>query len=197
MRSLMRQIARLLNRLSGGRLSPNMVTIGNFVIHIGIAWLIATQHYLLAGALLFFFGLFDAVDGELARLQHKDSNAGMVLDASMDRAKEVLLYSGAAWAFVATGHPYASVWAVVACGASMMVSYVKAKGETAIAKSHLSVTEINKLFAEGLMRFEIRMLTLVIGLVINQLMWAVILIALSSAITAFWRLIRITRRLSA
>ncbi len=196
-RSLMRRVAIVLNKLSGGRLSPNSVTIVGLIAHVLIAWEIAFQHNLLAAGLLVVFGLFDALDGELARLQKRASNAGMVLDASTDRIKEVLLYTGAAYQIIAqTGRPYLAVWAVVACGASLSVSYVKAKGETAIKDAHLSPNEINRLFADGLMRFEVRMFILLIGLLSNRVALAVIVIALLSSLTAIGRLIRITRRLS-
>jgi CDP-diacylglycerol--glycerol-3-phosphate 3-phosphatidyltransferase len=196
-RSMMRVIARWLNSATGGKLSPDTVTIVGLLAHIPIAWLIATQHNLWAAGLLVVFGLFDAVDGELARLQKRASSAGMLLDASTDRIKEVLLYTAAAYNIIAvTGRPYLAVWAVAACGASLCVSYVKAKGETAIKDAHLTANEINRLFGDGLMRFEVRMLILVIGLLSNRVALAVIVIAIGASLTTIGRLIRITRELS-
>lgn len=192
----MQRVARGLNTLSRGKLSPNTVTLVGFAIHIPIAYLIALQHFYWAAGLLVIFGLFDALDGELARLQKRASSAGMVLDASTDRMKEVLLYSGSAYALVTQGHPSLAAWAVAACGASLCVSYVKAKGETAVKDSTLTPNEINRLFADGLMRFEIRMAVLVVGLVANQLAGVIIGIALASTLTALARLIRITHALS-
>jgi CDP-diacylglycerol--glycerol-3-phosphate 3-phosphatidyltransferase len=195
-RSVMRRIAKLLNQLTGGHMSPNAVTLIGLFMHIPIAWLIATRHNLWAAGLLVIFGLFDALDGELARLQKRDSAAGMLLDASTDRMKEVLLYTGAAYSFVALNRPHMAAWAVAACGASLCVSYVKAKGETAVAKSSLTVSEVNRLFQDGLLRFELRMFVLVIGLLSDRVILAVIVIALLSTLTAFERLIKITRRLN-
>ncbi len=195
-RGFMRLVARALNTLSGGKLSPNVVTLVGFAMHIPIAYLVATGHNYWAAGLLVLFGLFDALDGELARLQQRASNAGMVLDASTDRMKEVILYIGAAYALVAQNQPKYAVWAVAACGASLCVSYVKAKGETAVKDSKLTANEINRLFADGLMRFEVRMAVLVIGLLANRLDIAVVVIALTSALTALSRLLRITRKLS-
>ena len=192
----MREVAKGLNTLSEGRLPPNAVTITGFVAHIPIAWLIANSHPLRAALLLVIFGLFDTLDGELARLQHRDSSAGMLLDASTDRMKEVMLYTGIAYYFVSQGHPYWSVWAALALGASMCVSYIKAKGETAVAKTNLSTSQVNQLFADGLMRFEVRMTLLILGLLTGWLMAAVIIIAIFSTFTAFQRLIRITNTLA-
>jgi len=195
-RKIMHMLARGLNTVSGGRLSPNSITITGLLAHIPIAFLIASSHPLWAALLLVIFGLFDTLDGELARQQHRDNAAGMLLDASTDRMKEVMLYAGAAYYFVATGHPYGSVWAVIALGASLCVSYVKAKGETAIAKSGLSASEVNQLFADGLMRFEVRMALLVLGLLTGWLLAAVVVIAILSIVTALQRLFLITNRLA-
>jgi phosphatidylglycerophosphate synthase len=194
-RSVIGKIAKVLNKLSGGRISPNSVTITALIVHIPIAWLVATQHNLKAALLLMIFGLFDSLDGALARMQHKAGNAGMLLDASADRMKEILLYTGAAYAFVTLGRPYMTIWAVLACGGSLLVSYVKAKGETAVA-GKFPTHEVNKLFQDGVMRFEIRMFILFLGLLSNHLIAAVVFIAVASWLTAFQRLIRITKKLN-
>jgi len=167
-------------------------------MHLPIAYLIAIGSNLWAAILLVFFGLFDTLDGELARLQKRDSPSGMLLDASTDRIKEVILYSGAAYILAKGDHPTTAVWAVAACGASLSVSYIKAKGEAAIATSKQTFThgELNYLLANGLMRFEIRMVLLIVGLLVNRLLYAIIVIAILSSFTALQRLIFITRKLS-
>ncbi len=192
-RGFMHSIAKLLNALSGGHLSPNAITITGLLAHLPIAWLIAQQRYIPAAILLIIFGLFDTLDGELARLQKRSSAAGMLLDASTDRFKEVMLYTGAAYSFIGLGRPYMAVWAVIACGASLCVSYVKAKGETAVAKSKLTPNEVNRLFQDGLVRFEVRMFLLVLGLLTGRLVLAVMVIAILSTTTAIGRLIRISK----
>ena len=194
-RGWMNLLAVILNKLSGGKLSPNAVTILALLMHLPIAWLIATGHYWWAAGLLLIFGLFDALDGALARLQKRAGNAGMLLDATTDRIKETILYCGAAYSFINGPRPVFAVWAVAACGASLCVSYVKAKGETAVSDHNLTPNEINRLFQDGLLRFEIRMTILILGLVSGRLALAVVLIAISSTITAFGRLISITKYL--
>lgn len=194
-RSLMKSVAKILNSLTGGSLTANTVTIVGLLAHLPIAYLIATRHNYKAAILLVIFGLFDTLDGELARLQKRDSTAGMLLDATTDRFKEVLLYTGAAYAITSGDRPMMAGWAVLACGASLCVSYVKAKGETAVSKSHLSISEINKLFADGLMRFEVRMAILILGLLSNRIILAVVVIAIFSSFTAVSRLINISAKL--
>lgn len=188
-------LAVVLNSLTGGKLSANTITLVGLFTHIPIAWLIAQQKNLIAAGLLIFFGLFDTLDGALARLQKTAGNQGMLLDASTDRMKEVLLYSGACGALVASGYSTWAPWAVAACGASLVVSYVKAKGETAVAGGKLSANEINRLFSDGLMRFEIRMFVLVVGLLTNTLRYALVFIAVTSTFTAIGRLNKISQKL--
>lgn len=195
-RQVMRKVAVVLNKLSGGKLNPNLITITGLLAHLPIAMLIATRHPLWAASLLVIFGLFDALDGELARIQGRDSSGGMLLDAVTDRMKEILLYIGAAYFFIVLNYPYFAVWAVAACGSSLLVSYVKAKGETAMKNSNLSPNEINRLFQDGLARFEIRILLFIIGLLTGLLFEMLIVITLLSTVTAVGRLVNIGRRLS-
>lgn len=201
-RRWVRVIASALNTLTGGKLSPNAVTIVGLLAHIPIAWLIATgSNNLLAAGLLVIFGLFDVLDGELARLQKRASNAGMLLDATTDRMKEVILYMGIAAAFTHTTYAadpvdYYLAATIAALGGSMLVSYVKAKGETAVAGKGITANEANRLFQDGLMRFEVRMFILILGLITSWLLYAVVIVAILSWLTAFGRLIKISRKLN-
>lgn len=195
-RARMTTLAGWLHRTSDGRLQPDHITYIGFVMHIPVALAIAFDAFVLAAVLLVVFGLFDALDGALARLQSSSSDAGMLLDASTDRLKEIFIYTGAAYAMITfLDQPIGAVWAVVACGASLSVSYVKAKGETAVKDTSLSTSQVNRLFADGLMRFEVRMGVIVVGLIANQLLIALIIVAILSSYTAFARLLRISRTL--
>jgi phosphatidylglycerophosphate synthase len=194
-KALMSALAITLNKATGGKLSADVITLIGLFSHIPIAWLIAIQKNYLAAGLLVFFGLFDSVDGALARAQKKSSSRGMLLDASTDRIKEVILYIGASSALVASGYAGWAGWAVAACGASLVVSYVKAKGETAISDKKLSPSDINRIFADGIMRYEIRMFVLIVGLLTNTLRYALVFIAVTSALTAIGRFHKISQKL--
>ncbi len=204
-RGLMNHIAKLLNAVSGGKITPNAVTITGLIMHMPIAVLIAKGYFGYAAIGLVVFGLFDSLDGALARLQGKASSAGMLLDAVTDRIKEVLLYMGIGYIFTYYYGSYSAeigswFFAVIvgAIGGSLLVSYTKAKGETVIAGKGLSTTEVNRLFQDGFMRYELRMFALILGLLLGipGLMTAVIFIAALSWLTVFERLIKITRKLS-
>jgi CDP-diacylglycerol---glycerol-3-phosphate 3-phosphatidyltransferase len=197
-RVCMRKIARLLNKLTRGRLSPDSVTIFGCLMHIPIAMLIGLRGYnIVAAMLLLVFGLFDTLDGELARLQKRESDIGGLLDASTDRMKEVMLYTGIAYAFTQTSHPSYAALAVAACGASLCVSYIKSKGETIIAtKKAMNYVNANKVFRDGFLTFELRMFLLIVGLLANQLVITTAVIAVLATYTALQRLVRISRALA-
>jgi len=191
----MSNLAAVLNKVTGGRITPASITLTGFSLHIVIAFLIATRHNIWAAILLIIFGLFDALDGALARLQKTDGPKGMLLDSITDRMKEIILYISAAYAIVSVDTSKVVVWAVAACGASLLVSYVNAWGEVVIGSSKSTDHTTNRSFRNGLMTFEIRMSVLVIGLLLNQLLPAIIFIAVASSITALNRMRSIMQKL--
>jgi CDP-diacylglycerol---glycerol-3-phosphate 3-phosphatidyltransferase len=195
-RGFMEWLAGWLNRLSGGKLSPDAVTLFGFAMHAPIALLIATRHNFWAAGLLVVFGLLDSLDGALARLQNTTSARGMLLDSTTDRMKEILLYTGVAYAIIAsTGRPYLAVWAVAACGCALLTSYINAWGDAVMARYHVASHATNKSFRGGLMPFEVRMFVLLLGLLSGRLALAVIVIALGAAYTALARLSRVLHKL--
>ena len=194
-RSVMRGLAIGLDKISAGKITPNSITWFGFLMHVPIACLIACGYLVWAGVLLVIFGLFDTLDGELARYQKRVTNGGGFLDASTDRFKEVLLYTGSAYFFTTIGRPTYAAIAVAACGASLSVSYVKAKGEAVVATlgKKLAYTDLNRMFSGGLFPFEVRMLVFIVGLFAARLYWAVAIIAVLSAAAALQRLFVISK----
>lgn len=194
-KGLIGQFAVVLNKLTGGRISANVITMTSLLIHVPIALLIAWGHNYWAAGLLLVFGLFDALDGAIARLQKTSSSKGMLLDSITDRIKEVLLYVGAAYSFIHVGRPYYAVWALAACGISMLVSYVNAWGEVVITSHKTESHQVNKSFRSGIMTYDVRLTFFFLGLLSNQLRFVVVFIAATSIVTALGRMRSIMQRL--
>lgn len=214
-RGVMRMIARALNTISGGRVSPNAITIVGLVAHLPIAWLIYDGHLLIAGVWLIVFGLFDTLDGELARLQKRSSPAGMFLDSVTDRMKEVLIYVGIGTYFMSmsfyeqscggryfdcfhvqeNGTALLLATLILTLGGSMLTSYINAWGEAVLSRSGAKNVSINKAFRGGLGSFEIRMAIIVTGLLTGWLFLAVLLIGLLVALTILQRIRKVFREL--
>lgn len=194
---MQQRVAPFVNQLFGGRLSPDMVTLISLAGHVPIAWLIATQHNYWAAVLLIVFGLLDALDGALARVQNVSRPRGMLLDSATDLMKQILLYVGAAYALVsATNHQFLVVWAVAACGCSLLVSYISARGDAIIATYKARGHGLNKTFRGGLFPFQVRMFVLVIGLLVNHLALAIIVITVGATYTALDRLVMVFKHLN-
>lgn len=190
-------IARRLNRLTGGRLSPNAVTIFSLVMHVPIAWLIIIDYWIAAACLLFFFGLFDKLDGELARLQGRASANGILLDSATDRLKEVILYTGIAYSFATAGENALVLAAVAtALGCSLLTSYLNALGDAIMTKHKTREHASNKAFRSGIFAYEVRMAVLFVGLLTGYLPAAVIVIAIGAAYTALGRFVLVYGKLA-
>lgn len=189
-------VARFLHRITGGKLTPNAVTWTGLAGHGLVVLLIVNGETVWAAVLLVFFGLFDTLDGELAKLQKRVSAAGMLLDSVTDRMKEIILYAAIAYGIIATtGRPFLAVWAVAACGVSLLVSYINASGDAVMAHYGLDKHAINKSFRGGLFPFEARMVVIIVGLLSNRLALLCAVIALGAGYTALSRLVRILRKL--
>lgn len=195
MRFLLNNFAAFLNRLSGGKITPNSITALSLVAHFPLAYLLATHHNYWAAAVLFVFGLLDAVDGPLARMQNASTSKGMLLDSITDKIKEVLVYIGVVYAFVDSPLAYYAVWAVAACGVSLLVSYVNAWGEAMLARHKLHGRSVNQTFRSGLMTYDVRMSVLFFGLLANRPHLSVVFIAIVSLFTALGRAKDIMRAL--
>ena len=196
-RVLMAKFARVLDQVTHGRLRPAHITTLSFVGHIPAAWALWINRPYLAAGLIAGFGLLDALDGALAREQKTASKLGMFFDAVTDRMKEILLYSGLAVFVTQAYQNEIAVWVVPAvAGTSLLVSYVKAKGEMAVSSSAHDKQILNRAFSQGIARYEIRMFLLIFGLLTGLLPAMLNLIIALNLITASLRFVEIARLLT-
>jgi CDP-diacylglycerol---glycerol-3-phosphate 3-phosphatidyltransferase len=196
-RAAMVHVARILNRITRGKIKPSHITTLSLLGHIPAAWALWYSKPVLAAGLIAVFGLMDALDGALAREQKSASKMGMFFDATTDRLKEVVVYSGLA-VYVAKHQSEIDAWVVPALiGTSLLVSYVKAKGEMAISTDAHDKQLLNRAFSQGIASYEVRMALLILGLVATRWLSPVlnILIALN-LVTAAVRFLEVARLLN-
>ncbi len=120
-------------------LTPNAVTTIGFVLNIGVAviFIIGGEEgnrgdltYVgWAGGLILFAGLFDMLDGQVARLGNMKSTFGALYDSVLDRYSELIMFLGICYYLVAHHYFLSSIFAFIAMIGSMMVSYVRARAE--------------------------------------------------------------------
>lgn len=186
-RLLMARAARFLNKAFEGKLQPVHITLISFLGHIPAAWALYDGRTLLAAYFITVFGLMDSLDGALAREQNSVSRIGMLLDSVSDRIKEALIYAALA-VYVDLYVPEAGAWVVATlAGTSILVSYVRARGEATLASIRSHSYEANKVFVNGVSRYEVRMTLLVIGLVTGLLAPLMHLIIALNLLTAAMR----------
>ena len=198
-RSLIAKFARLIDGFSAGRITPNFVTYFGLVGFLLVGYLIIVNQNILAAIFLIIFGLFDTLDGELARLQKTDSPKGMLLDASTDRLKEVILFAALAFQIVSRYHqPIDALVVVLALGTSILISYVKAKGEAILANQdkNISHQQLNRIFGGGLMSYEFRTLIIIIALFFNLIIPALMVLIILGTYTYLSRFLIISKYLS-
>ena len=129
-------LVRLLIRAG---LTPNMVTTIGLVLNIGVAIIFISgaeegrrgdlRYVGWAGALILFAGLFDMLDGQVARLGNMSSPFGALYDSVLDRYSELILFLGICYYLVAHHYFLSSLFAFIGLIGSMMVSYTRARAE--------------------------------------------------------------------
>ena len=185
--SIMRPLARL-------GITPNTLTILGLLLSTFTALVIA-QGFLLAGGLLVLFaGIFDMFDGAMARVRNAASTFGAFFDSTLDRYSESIILFGllfyalqrpglhdALWPF-----QYEQPWMIaliyIAGIGSLMVSYAKARAEG-----------LGLECKTGLLARPERVVILAIGLLTGTVMWALVLLAIFSHVTAIERVVHVMR----
>ena len=111
-------------------ITPNMLTLFGLAITAFGALLVATGHFLSGGLVLLFAGLFDILDGALARAAGKVYRYGAFLDSTVDRYSEGVVYLGILVYFLRRHDTLGSVVVLVALAGSFLVSYVRARAQS-------------------------------------------------------------------
>ena len=82
-----------------------------------------------AGVIFLFAGLFDMLDGQVARIGKMTSRYGALFDSVLDRYSELIVLFGICYYLILKGYFFSSLFAFIALIGSMMVSYVRARAE--------------------------------------------------------------------
>ena len=164
--------------------TPDFITWFGFLLTCGSAALISTSHLLWGGIGVLVAGLMDSFDGALARQTGRVSRFGAILDSTLDRLSEGVVLLGIIYVLGRNG----SAWGGALAGAAMMfsfsVSYIRARAEG------MGVT-----CSEGWFTRMERVIVIALGLIFNQLIIALSIVAVLSFLTATQRLFVTWRKL--
>lgn len=192
------EVAKLLDMISNGFIEAWHVTLVSFVGHIVVLLALVDGRLGNAALLITGFGLLDALDGAVAKL-HKTANLkGMLLDSTSDRFKEALVFAGLAYYFSSNGQSVEVLYTVLALGMSFLVSYIRSKGEVALAVRRTqadSMKDINREIEDGIFGYEVRTFIIIVALAIGQPFWGVVAVLAGATFTALRRFNAILKRL--
>jgi CDP-diacylglycerol--glycerol-3-phosphate 3-phosphatidyltransferase len=167
------------------RISPNVLTFIGLVINIGAAVLFGLANganqqrlFLYAGLVIIGAGIFDMVDGRVARATGQVTTFGAFFDSVIDRYSDLALYFGLLVFYARSNRFFYVVLVAVVMTGSVMVSYARARAESLIGQCKV-----------GFMERPERIVLVIIGALFNRMAPVLWVIALLSNITVIHRIV--------
>lgn len=136
-KAIYRVINPLINAMLRAGITPNVVTFTGFAgncvaaaLFVAAAWAARPMAWIgWGGLVLLLAGLFDMMDGRLARVGNLSSRFGAFWDSTLDRYSELVSLSGIAVCWFSRGNELWGGITLLALIGSIMVSYVRARAE--------------------------------------------------------------------
>lgn len=131
-------IQPLIDVMARAGVTPNAITAVGFVVNLAatVVFVYGTnaargdlRYVAWSGCIILFAGLFDMMDGRLARVSRQESRFGALFDSVLDRYSELVMFLGICYYLVAQAYFLSSLFAFIAMIGSIMVSYVRARAE--------------------------------------------------------------------
>lgn len=174
-------------------LTPNGLTLIGFTITTIGAVLVGLQLWIVGGIVVFLGGVFDMFDGTLARATGQASTLGAFMDSVFDKLGEIIVFLGVIAGMQAAGAADVPVLvAAAAMGASIMVSYTRAKSDGLGYSSGMGLAAV------GVMPREVRLVIISLGIVltgtslgISALEFALGVILVGAVITVIQRILHV------
>ncbi len=110
-------------------INPNWITLFGFLLSIVASVYMTLDQIRIAGVFMLLSGIFDNLDGSVARAGNRMTKFGALLDSTLDRYAEVLFFFAIGFHFIREGWYVTSVIIAFALGGSLIVSYVRARAE--------------------------------------------------------------------
>jgi phosphatidylglycerophosphate synthase len=109
-------------------LDPNTLTVSGFIITVVACYILVSNLYV-GGMLVLGGGVFDILDGVVARVNHKSSRFGAFLDSVLDRYSDAFILLAVAWNLGNHGnYPGVALCLLTMVGA-FLTSYSRARAE--------------------------------------------------------------------
>jgi CDP-diacylglycerol--glycerol-3-phosphate 3-phosphatidyltransferase len=177
---------RIVSGLALRRISPNVLTFIGLLINVGAALLFgfaSTDNnqpllFRLAALVIIGAGIFDMVDGRVARATNQVTDFGGFFDSVVDRYSDVVLFFGLLVYYARAHRFFYVVLVAFVMTSSLMVSYTRARAECMIEKCKV-----------GFMERPERIVLIIIGGMFNRMAPVLWVLAVISTITVIHRIL--------
>lgn len=127
-----RVIRLIVRALALSKINPNVLTFFGLVINMIAATFLAVGNFRTAGCVIIFAGLFDMVDGRVARETNRVTRFGAFFDSVLDRYSDIALLVGLLVYYGTVNRPSYVVLTAIVMAASVMISYTRSRAENFI-----------------------------------------------------------------
>jgi CDP-diacylglycerol--glycerol-3-phosphate 3-phosphatidyltransferase len=176
---------KIVHGLALTRISPNVLTFMGLIINIAAAVLFGFANagnqrrlFLYAGLVIIGAGIFDMVDGRVARVTGQVTTFGGFFDSVIDRYSDLALFFGLLVYYARANRFFYIVLVAVVMTGSVMVSYTRARAESLIGQCKV-----------GFMERPERIVLVIIGALFNRMGPVLWVIAVLSNITVVHRIV--------
>ncbi len=171
-------IKLIVERLALSKINPNVLTFLGLVINIVAATYLAFGQFRTAGCVIIFAGLFDMVDGRVARATNQVTRFGGFFDSVLDRYSDLVLLFGLLVYYGTINRPSYVVLTAVVMTASVMISYTRTRAENIIPTCKVGFLERPE-----------RVVLLIIGALFDRMAPVLWVIAVLGNLTVIHRMI--------
>lgn len=175
---------KIVHGLALTRISPNALTFIGLLINVGAALLFGFANaenqrrlFLYAGLVIIGAGIFDMVDGRVARATNQVTQFGGFFDSVIDRYSDVALFFGLVVYYARANRFLYVVLTAFVMVSSVLVSYARARAESLIPSCKV-----------GFMERPERIVLIIIGALFNRMAPVLWIIAVLSTITVIHRI---------
>lgn len=177
----------IVNVLAALQVNPNVLTLLGLGINIFAAVLFAKGMFTVAGLVVLFAGIFDMVDGEVARRTGRVTRFGAFFDSVIDRYSDMMLLLGLVVWYAKLDRILYSGLAVISLIGSIMTSYTRARAESLIPACKVGFFERPE-----------RIVLLIIGALTNRMgpaMWVMAILSNWTVSQRIWYTWQETKKL--
>jgi len=178
----------IVRALALSRIHPNVLTAVGLIINAGAAVAFGAGKFMAGALIVIGAGLFDMVDGRVARHTNTVTPFGAFFDSVIDRYSDLAIYFGLLVYYARLNRLFYVALVALAMTGSVMVSYTRARAESLIPTCKV-----------GFMERPERIVLVIIGGLFNRMAAVLWVIAVISNITVLHRIIytwQVTRKTS-